>query len=98
MLLRIVNDKLKKGGFLSDYWLGKADPSEANSDAGNALSNVSLRKYLPWIHQWGGWVLFQELLTALKEVADKHSVSIANVAVRWVLDQPAVGGAIVGIR
>jgi aryl-alcohol dehydrogenase-like predicted oxidoreductase len=25
-------------------------------------------------------------------------VSIPNVAVRWVLDQPAVGGAIVGVR
>jgi aryl-alcohol dehydrogenase-like predicted oxidoreductase len=34
-------------------------------------------------------------------IADRHSVdedtvSIANVAVRWVLDQPAVGAVIVG--
>ena len=32
------------------------------------------------------------------KVGTKHSVSVSNVAVRWVLDQPAVGGAIVGIR
>lgn len=25
-------------------------------------------------------------------------VTVPNVAVRWVLDQPAVGGAIVGVR
>ena len=45
-----------------------------------------------------GWELFQQLLTALRTVADKHGVSIANVAVRYVLDRPAVGGAIVGAR
>jgi diketogulonate reductase-like aldo/keto reductase len=27
-----------------------------------------------------------------------RQVSVANVGVRWVLDQPAVGGAIVGCR
>jgi len=31
-------------------------------------------------------------------VADKHQVSIANVAVRAILDRPAVGGVIVGAR
>ena len=34
----------------------------------------------------------------LDVVAKKHSVSISNVALRWVLDQQAVGGAIVGVR
>ena len=80
------------GGFLSEKWLDKPAPDV------NSLTNVSLRKYLPWIYYWGGWELFQELLRALKSIADKHSVSIANVAVRWVLQQKAVGGAIVGIR
>ena len=80
------------GGFLSDKWLNKPAPDP------NALTNVSLRKYLPWIYFWGGWELFQELLRTLKSIAEKHSVSISNVAVRWVLQQEAVGGAIVGIR
>ncbi|CAN0556043.1 unnamed protein product [Laminaria digitata] len=39
------------------------------------------------IRQWGGWPLFQELLSAVKQVADKHGVSIPNVGVRWVLDR-----------
>ena len=36
------------GGFLSSTWLGKAEPDY------DTLSNVSLRKYLPWIKYWGG--------------------------------------------
>jgi len=31
---------------------------------------------------WGGWSLFQELLKVLGQVAQKHGVSIPNVAVR----------------
>lgn len=55
------------------------------------------------MNAWGGWELFQTLLTTLREIADRHTqntdietVSIANVATRWVLDQPAVGAVIVG--
>ena len=42
--------------------------------------------------------MFQELLTGLKGIADKHGVSIANVAARYILGQPAVAGVIVGAR
>ena len=34
----------------------------------------------------------------LKQIANKHRVSIANVAVRYILDRPAVAGVIVGAR
>jgi len=84
------------GGFLSSRWLGKGDPS-LDPDT-RLLSNVSLRKYLKWIQVWGGWSLFQELLVVLDTIAQKHQVSLSNVAQRWVLDQPAVGGVIVGVR
>ena len=47
---------------------------------------------------WGDWDLFQELLRALKRVADRHQVSIADVAMRYILDRPAVAGVIVGVR
>ena len=85
------------GGFLSSKWLGKAEPDY------DALSNVSLRKYLPWIKYWGGggdqsWGLFQELLSTLDSIGKKHGTSISNVALRWVLDQQAVAGVIVGTR
>lgn len=84
---------------MSNDWLDKPEPSP--TDGGNSaavFNNVSLRKYLPWIKIWGGWELFQELLHVLSDIANKHSVSISNVAVRWVLDQPQVGGTIVGAR
>ena len=46
---------------------------------------------------WGDWSLFQELLVVLRSIGDRHGgVSIANVATRWVLDQPAVGAVIIG--
>ena len=85
------------GGFISSTWLGKPEPEY------DTLSNVSLRKYLPWIKYWGGgqensWRLFQELLITLDRIGEKHNTSISNVALRWVLDQPAVGGVIVGAR
>lgn len=47
---------------------------------------------------WGSWSLFQELLGILSTIASKHSVTISNVAVRWVLDFPYVGAVIVGAR
>lgn len=48
--------------------------------------------------QFGGQELWRELLAALKAVADKHGVSVANVALRWVMQQVrrgrgAAGGA-----
>ncbi|QSJ15249.1 aldo/keto reductase [Nostoc sp. UHCC 0702] len=80
------------GGLLSEKYLGKSEPR------GFDLGTASLRKYKNMIDGWGGWQLFQELLSTLKEIADKHQVSIANVAVRYILDKPAVGGVIVGAR
>jgi aryl-alcohol dehydrogenase-like predicted oxidoreductase len=50
------------------------------------------------IDTWGGWELFQELLSTLYQIAQKHTVSIANVATRYILDRPAVAGAIIGVR
>ena len=80
------------GGLLSDRYLGAPEPSRA------ALNTASLSKYKQMVDGWGGWELFQELLGALRSVADTHQVNIANVAVRYVLDRPAVAGAIVGVR
>lgn len=79
------------GGFLTDQWLGQPDP-------GFAFENRSLVKYRLIIDEFGPWSLFQSLLAALQSIADKHQVSLASVATRWVLDQPQVGAAIVGAR
>jgi aryl-alcohol dehydrogenase-like predicted oxidoreductase len=50
------------------------------------------------IDAWGGWALFQELLHVLQQIADQHAVSLANVAVRAMLERPSVAGVIVGVR
>jgi aryl-alcohol dehydrogenase-like predicted oxidoreductase len=80
------------GGLLSEKYLGRPEPGRSE------LNTASLQKYKNMIDAWGGWPLFQELLAALKEVADRHRSSIANVAIRYVLDRPAVAGVIVGAR
>ncbi len=80
------------GGLLSDRYLGQPEPTRAE------LNTASLGKYKQMIDAWGGWGLFQQLLSVLRTVADRHNASIANVAVRYVLDRPAVAGVIVGAR
>jgi len=80
------------GGLLSEKYLGQSEPR------GGELNTASLRKYKNMIDAWGGWNLFQELLSTLKPIADKYGVSIPNVAVSYVLDRPAVAGAIIGAR
>ena len=62
------------------------------------LENRSLTKYKLIIDDFGGWDLFQELLGALRRIADRHGVDIAAVASRAMLDRPAVAAVIVGAR
>ena len=50
------------------------------------------------IRNWGTWAEFQELLTVLFAISQKHSVTLTNVATRWVLQQASVGAVIVGTR
>lgn len=80
------------GGLLSEAYLGQREPSRWG------LETASLRKYKQMVDAWGGWAQLQALLQTLQAIAQKHRVSIANVAVRYVLDQPAVAGVIVGAR
>jgi aryl-alcohol dehydrogenase-like predicted oxidoreductase len=80
------------GGLISERYLGKSEPSNVE------LNTLSLRKYKKMIDAWGGWNLFQDLLTTLKRVGQKHGVSIANVATSYILKKPQVGGVIIGAR
>jgi aryl-alcohol dehydrogenase-like predicted oxidoreductase len=77
------------GGFLSDRWLGAEEPH-------GPLANRSLTKYKLIIDEFGGWRLFQELLAALRRIADWHGVDVATVASSVVLSRPAVATVIVG--
>jgi aryl-alcohol dehydrogenase-like predicted oxidoreductase/enamine deaminase RidA (YjgF/YER057c/UK114 family) len=78
------------GGFLGERWLDAPEPAE--------VADWSKMKYRRFIDAVGGWAALQGVLQAAKAIADKHGVSIANVATRWVLEQPAVAAVIVGAR
>ncbi len=80
------------GGFLSDRWLGADEPNWDD------LATWSQMKYGRFLRTAGGWTAYQQLLRAARDVADRHHVSIANVACRYVMEQPGVGGIIVGAR
>jgi len=80
------------GGLLSEKYFGRAEPRRAE------LNTASLQKYKQMIDAWGGWALFQTLLAVLRQIADKHRSTIANVGMRYVLDRPTVAGVIVGTR
>mmetsp|Transcript_9801 Transcript_9801/g.24450 ORF Transcript_9801/g.24450 Transcript_9801/m.24450 type:complete len:372 (-) Transcript_9801:270-1385(-) len=79
------------GGLLSDRYVAEAKaglfggPRYPPVD----LNTSSLKMYMNVAKQMGGGStdLWRELLAVLKAVADKHSVSVANVALRWVMQQ-----------
>ncbi|CAH8306370.1 unnamed protein product [Eruca vesicaria subsp. sativa] len=83
------------GGLLSEKFL---NANLAIPFAGPSLNTPSLQKYKRMVDAWGGWNLFQGLLRTMKSIATKHGVSIPTVAVRYVLDQPGVGGSMIGVR
>jgi aryl-alcohol dehydrogenase-like predicted oxidoreductase/enamine deaminase RidA (YjgF/YER057c/UK114 family) len=80
------------GGFLTERWLARPEPDW------DALETWSQMKYGRFIREAGGWKALQDLLEVVHQVAGRHNVSMANVACRYILDQPAVGGIIVGAR
>jgi len=90
--VRILAFGTLAGGFLSERWLGRPEPTPADVD------DWSKMKYKRFIDAAGGWDVFQGLLEAVSRVARRHGASIANVATRWVLDHEAVAGVIVGVR
>ncbi|WP_337269534.1 aldo/keto reductase [Oryzifoliimicrobium ureilyticus] len=79
------------GGFLGDRWLGQPEPE-------HPLENRSLTKYKLIIDDFGGWDLFQALLSTLRAIADRHQVDIATVASAAMLTRPGVAAVIVGAR
>ncbi|WP_419757702.1 aldo/keto reductase [Acidisoma sp.] len=79
------------GGFLSDRWLDQPEPQAP-------LENRSLVKYKLIIDDFGGWDLFQALLSVLRRLADRRNSDIATVASAAMLAKPGVAAVIVGAR
>ena len=80
------------GGFLTNQWLNKTEPSY------DQLKTWSQMKYKRFIDAAGGWEKYQELLNVLDEIAKSHQVSIANIATRYVFENPNVAAVIIGAR
>lgn len=80
------------GGFLTDKWLGKSEPKISE------LKTWSQMKYKRFIDAAGGWEPYQHLLQTVTEIAGKHDASVANIASRYILENPIVGAVIVGAR
>lgn len=78
------------GGLLSDKYV-EAEPKKGlfgQARYGNVdLNTSSLKMYWNVAKQFGGQELWRELLQVLHQVAQKHNVSVANVALRWVMQQ-----------
>ncbi|KAG0598449.1 hypothetical protein M758_12G074600 [Ceratodon purpureus] len=95
MGVKLITYGTVMGGLISEKFL---DANISIPFAGPALDTPSLNKYKRMVDAWGGWNLFQELLREVKKVANKHGVSMSTVAVRYILDQPAVAGSMIGVR
>lgn len=80
------------GGLLSERYLGQPEPWRG------LLGTASLQKYKRMVDVWGGWSLLQELLETLGRIAERRAATIPAVAMRYVLDRPAVSGVILGVR
>ena len=80
------------GGFLSKKWLGLPEPEMGK------LATWSQMKYKRFLDQAGDWQTFQQLLQTLAGIAKNKRLSIANIASRYILEEPAVGGVIIGAR
>jgi aryl-alcohol dehydrogenase-like predicted oxidoreductase/enamine deaminase RidA (YjgF/YER057c/UK114 family) len=80
------------GGWISERWLDRPEPGP------DEIGDWSKMKYRRFVAEIGGWSALQGILRALDQVGRRHGVSLANVAMRWVLEHPAVAGVIVGAR
>jgi len=80
------------GGFLSEKWLHQPEPKL------NETLTWSQMKYKRFIDAAGGWEKFQSILKTLEVIAKKYNVTIANIASKYILDQPVVAGIIIGAR
>jgi aryl-alcohol dehydrogenase-like predicted oxidoreductase len=90
--IRLLTYGTLAGGLLTERYLGRTEPRAFE------LDTASLQKYKRMIDAWGSWPLYQQLLRALGLIAERLGSSIQNVAVRYILDKPAVAGVIVGVR
>ena len=80
------------GGWLTDRWLGASEPDWEHNGTWSQM------KYGRFIRAAGGWDAYQHVLSTAARIAARHHTSLANIASRFVLDQPGVAAVIIGAR
>lgn len=90
--IRILAYGTVAGGWLTERWLGVPEPDRED------FGTWSQWKYRRFMREAGGWSVLQRILQTLAPIARRHRVSVANVASRYILEQPAVAGVILGAR
>ena len=80
------------GGFLTEKWLNQSEPGA------DKIATWSQMKYKRFIDAAGGWKIFQQFLQVIDSIAKQNHVPISNIVSRYMLEQPAVGGIIIGTR
>lgn len=80
------------GGWLTERWLGQPEPDWERSGTWSHM------KYGRFIRAAGGWDAYQRVLSTAARIAARHRMSIANVASRFILEQPGVAAVIIGAR
>ena len=55
------------------------------------LDTASLKMYWNVVRRFGGEDLWKQLLHMLRDVADKHSTTVACVALQWAMAQGGGG-------
>ena len=80
------------GGFFSNKWLGKVEPSIED------LSTWSLMKYKRFQEEVCDWKQFQDLLKQLDGISKKLDLSIAQLASLYIKDEFHCNSVIIGAR
>ena len=90
--VRLIAYGTLAGGWLTERWLGWPEPDWERTGTWSQM------KYGRFIRVAGGWDALQRVLRVASRIAERHATSIANVASRFVLDQPGVAAVIIGAR
>jgi len=80
------------GGFFSNKWLGKVEPSIEN------LPTWSLMKYKRFQEEVCDWKQFQDLLKQLDGISKKLDLSIAQLASLYIKEEFHCNSVIIGAR
>lgn len=81
--IKVVARNGTLGGLINEKYLGVESPDTLVGDP----DINSLAESLDLVQRFGGWEKFQKLLGVLKEIGDKHKVSIQTVALRLQMDK-----------